>query len=110
MEKYHIDSLCFLRQQTCRDKFSDIVRGVLELRTTGKVVISISKHNYWPITVEPSGQPVATVALIGWLHVLSTMHFVTMFEGQTKYYFLIEYISLTILQGILIYNIQEVKE
>lgn len=62
MEGYHIDSLCSLRQQTCRDKFSDIVRGVFELRTTGKVVISISKHNYWPITVEPSGQPVATVA------------------------------------------------
>jgi len=51
---------------TCRDEFADIVGGVLELRATGEVVISISKHNYWPITDEPSGQPlVATAALIG---------------------------------------------
>jgi hypothetical protein len=56
----------FFDGETCRDEFPDIVGGVLELRATGEVVISISKHNYWPITDEPSGQPlVATAALIG---------------------------------------------
>lgn len=50
----------FLRRRTCRDRFSNIVKRVPELHTSGKVVISISKHNYWPITNELSGQPVAT--------------------------------------------------